>query len=192
MDLRLTHGVTPDAIQDRAELNESRFQNGRMGMYLNSRRGVPTYRAISAFDWDVAPLPQGEQRAGILHADAYCMAAASGAKDVAWQFIEFANSVEGQTIIARSGRTVPSLKAVAESPAFLDPEAKPQRSRVFLDDIPHIKRVPTMDTWVDIEDTASQELERVWFGQITLDEAIPIINERTREFFARHSSEQNN
>jgi multiple sugar transport system substrate-binding protein len=185
MDLRLTHGVTPDAVQDRAELSESRFQNGRMAMYLNSRRGVPTYREITTFDWDVAPLPQGAQRAGILHADAYCMAGASAAKDAAWKFIEFANSVEGQTIIARSGRTVPSLKAVAESPVFLDPEAKPQRSRVFLDEIPHIKRVPIMDTWVDIEDTAGEELERAWYGQITLDEAIPIIDQRAREFFAR-------
>jgi len=38
---------------------------------------VPTYREISVFDWDVAPLPQGKQSATILHADAYCMAAAS-------------------------------------------------------------------------------------------------------------------
>ena len=33
-------------------------------MFLNSRRGVPSYRAISTFDWDVAPLPQGRERAG--------------------------------------------------------------------------------------------------------------------------------
>ena len=122
----------PDAVQEAAEGSESRFQNGRLGMFLNSRRGVPTYREIEAFDWDVAPLPQNKQRAGILHADAYCMAAATENKDAAWTFIEFANSAEGQTIIAASGRTVPSLKAVAESPAFLDPNAKPARSDVFL------------------------------------------------------------
>ena len=63
----------PDEVEEKAEDSESRFQNGRLGMFLNSRRGVPTYREISGFDWDVAPLPQGKQRAGILHADAYCM-----------------------------------------------------------------------------------------------------------------------
>ena len=45
-------------------------------MFLNSRRGVPTYREISGFDWDVAALPQGKQKAGILHADAYCLSKA--------------------------------------------------------------------------------------------------------------------
>ena len=41
-----------------------------------------------------------------------------------------------------SGRTVPSLRAVAESPAFLDPGAKPRNSQVFLREIPHIRAVP--------------------------------------------------
>jgi multiple sugar transport system substrate-binding protein len=141
------HHVVPDAIQEAAEESESRFLNGRLGMFLNSRRGVPSYREIEGFDWDVAPLPQKKQRAGILHSDAYCMAAASDNKDAAWAFIEFANSVEGQTIVAKSGRTVPSLKAVAESPAFLDPTTKPSRARVFLDFTPDIRGVPIMETW---------------------------------------------
>ena len=74
----------------------------------------------------------GKQPAGILHADAYCMAAASKNKPAAWAFIEFANSAEGQTIVAQSGRTVPSLKAVAESPAFLDPVSNPPTARCSL------------------------------------------------------------
>jgi hypothetical protein len=45
----------------------------QIGMFLNSRRGVPMYRTITSFDWDVAPLPRRRQRAGILHADAYCL-----------------------------------------------------------------------------------------------------------------------
>ena len=131
--LQTEHKVIPDAVQEAAEDSESRFQNGRLAMFLNSRRGVPTYREIEAFDWDVAPLPQGKQKAGILHADAYCLSKLAANKDAAWTFIEFANSVEGQTIVAASGRTVPSLKSVAESPAFLDPNAKPSRSNVFLE-----------------------------------------------------------
>jgi multiple sugar transport system substrate-binding protein len=49
------------------------------------------------------------------------MATATEIKDSAWTFIEFANSDAGQKIVARSGRTVPSLVAVAESNVFLDP-----------------------------------------------------------------------
>jgi multiple sugar transport system substrate-binding protein len=132
----------------------------------------------------VAALPHKEQSAGILHSDAYCMAAATEDKEAAWTFIEFANSPEGQAIVAEAGRTVPSLVAVAESPAFLDPEAKPANSKVFLDTIPILRGVPVMASWVDIEELAGEELERAFFGEATVDEAINAMNTRARPYFA--------
>ncbi|NJL35153.1 MAG: sugar ABC transporter substrate-binding protein, partial [Chloroflexaceae bacterium] len=107
VNLQVRYGVVPGAVEEESESSESRFLNGRMGMYLNSRRGVPTYREIDGFDWDVVPLPRNKQRAGILHSDAYCMAASTADKAAAWTFIEYANSPEGQAIVAQSGRTVP-------------------------------------------------------------------------------------
>lgn len=185
VDLQTKYRVVPNNIEEKAESHESRFQNGRLGMFLNSRRGVPTYRTITGFDWDVAPLPQGKQQAGILHADAYCMSRRNTNQAATWTFIEYANSVPGQTIIAQSGRTVPSLKAVAESPAFLDPNAKPAHSRVFLDSIESIRRVPVMETWVDIEELVDDELERAFEGTNTLESAITLATERTKEFFPK-------
>ncbi len=98
--LQTEHGVVPDALAEAAEDSESRFLNGRTAMFLDSRRGTPTARAIDGFDWDVAALPTGQVPAGILHSDAYCMAAATPDKEAAWTFIEFANSLEGQAIVA--------------------------------------------------------------------------------------------
>jgi multiple sugar transport system substrate-binding protein len=182
VDLQAVFRVVPNAEEEAAEESESRFQNGRMGMFLNSRRGVPTYRQITGFDWDVAALPRYKQPASILHADAYCMPAAADNKKDIWKFIEFANSAEGQTIVATSGRTVPSLRAVAESPAFLDPNAKPQNSKVFLDTIPFIRGVPIMPAWVDIEEIAGDELERAFYGNASVIEVIRAIYDRTRPF----------
>ena len=42
----------------KAEDDESRFANGRLAMLLQSRRVTPTFRIITGFDWDVAPLPR--------------------------------------------------------------------------------------------------------------------------------------
>jgi multiple sugar transport system substrate-binding protein len=183
MDLQLRHKVVPDAVAEAAEDSESRFQNGRLGMFLNSRRGVPTYRTIEGFDWDVAPLPQGVQKAGILHADAYCMPSVSENKDAIWTFIEFANAAEGQHIIAASGRTVPSLRAVAESPTFLNPGQKPANSQVFLDVIPWIRTVPIMAGWAEIEELTAEELSRAYYGQASLDEAIRTAQDRSQPLF---------
>jgi multiple sugar transport system substrate-binding protein len=182
-DLQVKHHVVPDATAEKAESSESRFANGRLGMYLDSRKVVPTFRTITDFDWDVAPLPTGKSPATILHSDGYCMTAATKDKDAAWKFIEFANSAEGQKIIAGTGRTVPSLKSVAESSAFLDPNAKPQNSRAWLDVIPSIRALPILKNWADIESTADSELERAFYGTASVDDVIKAIVDRTAPFF---------
>jgi len=171
VDLQVREHVVPDAAAEQAEESENRFMNGRLGMFFNSRRGVPTYRTVAGLDWDVAPLPQGVQAAGILHSDAYCLAARSRDKESAWALIEFANSVEGQTLMAGTGRTVPSLRQVAESPAFLDPDQAPASSRVFLDALPLLRRVPLLPEWPRIEETASREIELAFYGQASVPEA---------------------
>jgi multiple sugar transport system substrate-binding protein len=185
LKLRKDYGVIPSDQDVEAEDDESRFQNGRLAMLLSSRRSTPTFRTIEDFDWDVAPLPVFERPAGILHSDAYCMSRASEAKDEAWRFIEFANSPEGQRVVARTGRTVPSLQSVARSDAFLDPAAKPANSRVFLDGIPTIRRVPSISTWPEIEDAAEGILENgLYLGQDPMRVAKEL-DRTTRPLFAR-------
>ena len=185
VDLQVKEEVVPSALAESAEPSQSRFLNGSLAMIFNSRRGVPLYRTINDFDWDIAPLPRGEQAAGILHSDGYCMANRTANKDAAWRFIEFANSVEGQNVIVMSGRTVPSRIAVAESDAFLDPNTHPANSRVYVDTVGILGRVPTMTTWVNIEETASKEIERAFYGDATVEEAAAAAVERTQEFFER-------
>jgi multiple sugar transport system substrate-binding protein len=183
VDLQTRHRVVPDAVEEKAQSSESRFLHGRLGMFLNSRRGVPTYRTITSFDWDVAPLPRRRHRAGILHADAYCMPRAGKNKVAAWSFIEFASSAEGQRSIAASGRTVPSRRLLAESPAFLDPGAHPRSSRVFLSEVPFIRAVPVVETWVDVEDLTGDELARAYYGNAGVDEVITTAIRRAAAFF---------
>ena len=183
--LRTRYGVAPSDVEVEAEDDESRFANGRLAMLLESRRATPTFREAAKFDWDIAPLPIHRERAGILHSDAYCMTTASENKDAAWRFVEFALGAEGQRIMARTGRTVPSLRVVAESEAFLDPTKKPHHSRVFLDAIPTIRHVPTISTWPEIEDAAGGILENgMYLGQ-PVDRVVAELDRATRPIFAR-------
>ena len=181
--LQNEHHVTPDAVAEEAESSLSRFVNGRMAMFIDSRRAVPEFRLIEAFDWDVAALPAGKTSAGILHSDAFCIAAASKQKEAAWAFLEFANSTAGQTLLAATGRTVPSRIAVAESPIFLDPQARPANSQAWLDAIPGIRNLPIMAAWSDIEGIVNTELQNAYYGTATLDEALQAANTRSAEFF---------
>jgi multiple sugar transport system substrate-binding protein len=183
--LRTLHGVVPTDQDLESEDDESRFANGRLAMLLSSRRSVPTFREAAKFDWDIVSLPVFREPAGILHSDAYCMTKASDSKDAAWRFVEYALGPEGAPIVARTGRTVPSLRSVAESDAFLDPSKKPANSRVFLDGIERIRRVPTISTWPEIEDASAGILENgMYLGQ-PIDAVLAELDSTTRPLFKR-------
>ena len=160
--LNTFYGVVPPLAAHHAEDDESRFARGGLGMIFNSRRYTPTLRHIRNLDWDVAPFPLLAKPASALHADAYCMAASTRDKAAAQDFVAYALGTEGATIIARSGRTVPSRISVANSPAFLDPVLPPANARVFLDAIPHLRRTPNVAVWHEVETRADQIMEE-WF-----------------------------
>lgn len=192
MDLQLVHKVVPNEVEEKAEELEARFMNGRLAMFMASRVATPQFREIKGFDWDVAGLPQKKQRASILHSDAFCISKSISQekKDMAWAFVQYSQGVEGQTNAAKLGRTVPSLKSVAESPAFLEPTAPPASARVFLDAVPEMKLVPVLSTWPKIENTVNEELERGFFGIVSVDEAIAAATEKTKELFAEGSADK--
>lgn len=186
VDLQVKEKVVPDAVAESAEESESRFINGRLGMFFNSRRGTPTYREIESFTWDVAPMPYDKVPTTILHSDAFCMAKVTQNKDAAWTFIEYANSPEGQTLLAETGRTVPSLKSVAASPAFLDPALPPANNQAaFIDTIPTMRAVPIMEQWVNIEEVGGEEVKRAFYGDATVEEAAAQAEALTQEFFQK-------
>ena len=183
--LRTLHGVVPTDQEVESEDDESRFANGQLAMLLSSRRSVPTFREAAKFDWDIVSLPIFREPAGILHSDAYCLTKASDRKGAAWRFVEYALGPEGAPVVARTGRTVPSLRSVAESGAFLDPSQKPANSRVFLDGIEHIRRVPTISTWPEIEDATAGILENGMYLGRPLDAVLRELDETTRPLFER-------
>lgn len=185
VDLRQAYGVVPTDEEVEAEDDESRFANGRLAMLMSSRRSTTTFRSITDFEWDVAPLPVYQDQVGVLHSDAYCMTRGAKRKDAAWRFLEFAISAEGQQIIAATGRTVPSHIGVSQSPVFLDSSQPPRNATVFLDTIPTLRTLPTISTWPEVEDVTAGILENALYRGDRLDEVIRALDEQTRPLFAR-------
>jgi multiple sugar transport system substrate-binding protein len=167
-----------------AEDLETMFASGKLGMLLSSRRDTPEFREVIELKWDVAALPVGEEPAGILHSDAYCVSAEADNIDAAFEFVSFAAGEKGQTLTALGGRTVPSLESVATSGAFLNPVESPANSQVFLDAVPTIRATPVLPTWPEIEDIAEEILTRAFYEpDYTIDDAIRELDEQTLSLF---------
>ena len=164
-------GWSPSADEADAKPVDERFLDGEVAMLLSSRRDVPLLRTITDFEWDVAPFPTDVEPASVLHSDGFCIAE-GGASDAAWAWVEFALGPEGQEVLARSGRSVPSLRSVAESPAFLDPSAPPAGSQVFLDALEHMHQLPVTRNWTEVEQRADDVLEQLFYGRLEVDEAL--------------------
>lgn len=168
IELQYVHHVVPTLPEFESEDVEHQFANDRLGMLIESRRATTALRVVEDLDWDVAPLPVHPERREpvvMLHSDAYCMAKSSAVKDAAFRFVEFAVGPDGAPILSRTGRTVPSLRSVAESDAFLDPSQPPESAQVFLDQIPFIRRFPNIAVWHEIESKADPVVEEWSFGR---------------------------
>jgi len=175
VDLQAKHHVVPGRVEETAQDSQARFENGTLGLFFQSRRVTTAFRSLTAFDWDVAPLPGQAQSATILHSDGLCIPAKAAHPDLAWDLIAFANSVQGQQIMSTTGRTVPSNRGVAESEYFLDPNAKPAHSQVWIDVISGIRPAPVLREWEEIAEHADEEIERAFYGDGSAEEALQAI-----------------
>jgi len=187
VDLQVKEHVVATQEENISELDQTRFLFNTLGMWLLSRRVVPALRTSSGFEWDVAPLPMRKEKASILHSDAYCISKDAPNKELAWKFVEYANGPVGQVIAARTGRTVPSLKSVALSPTYLEPDKPPKSSNIFLDMGPYLRATPQTATWPDIELKTNALITEAFYGHITVDEAIKRMEEVTAVDFNSES-----
>lgn len=167
--------VTPTAAEARQFNDLARFCAGRAAMFVHTRRVVPLLRETAGLNWDVAPLPTGATPANVLHSDGVCMLAGARDKEAAWAFIEFMIGQEGQAILAQTGRTVPSLRSVAESDAFLKGSTipfslggerlglAPARSGVFVENVRIARRVPMVATLPAVESAFDHAFKHAFY-----------------------------
>jgi multiple sugar transport system substrate-binding protein len=175
--------VSPTETELAAQGLEERFEAGKLGMLLSSRRDTPRFREVKSLDWDVAPLPTSKQPAGILHSDAFCVAARSRNRDEAVAFARFGAGEPGQRITTLAGRLVPSLKSVVPTSyaAVLPP---PAHGQVFVDAIPNIRRTPVLRTWAEIEEVSGELLTRAFHEpNYTVDHFLRELDAQTRPLF---------
>ena len=174
-------GVT--ATDAAAASPEDRFARGELAMLVDSRRAVPAMRKAGV-EFDVAPLPKNVAEATLLASDAYCVSKRGGNPELAHTFARYAVGAEGGRVLAESGRTVPSLRSLAESPAFLAPTERPKSARVWLDVAPHVRRLPNVAPWNETETTASDVLEQFFAGQASLDATVATVERDAKRLLA--------
>ena len=179
-----------DATSRAAVEPADQFAAGDLAVFFDSRRAVPSFRKAEGLSFDVRPLPRaaaGRPSVSLLASDAYCVAKASKNLRAARDFASYAVGDEGATVLATSGRTVPSVTTIAESPAFLDPAREPASSSVFLEVIPSLRRLPNVGPEDEAEEAANDLLAQYFAGKADLDETVAEVRTATAAAYGQRS-----
>lgn len=167
------------------------FTRGEVGLYIDTRKAVAALRESSGVSFDVAPIPTppGGAPASVLYSDGYCVSAKSTHQAAARAFVAFAAGDQGAQLNAVAGRSVPPLRALAESPVFLDPTRPPAHAKVFLDAIPTLRTVPLVPAWAEVEERGNEALRELFADpDRPVDEAIRELDTESESVFAEGGS----
>lgn len=176
-DLMLKYKVmpTPASLSQQGGVGTSdMFANGRTAMIMSGIWKVPMFRESKNLKWDVVMIPRvpGVPRAVVGGSSGYGIVTTSKHKESAWKLVKFLSGAEGQKLFAHTGLVQPSLKAVAQSPDFLDGQ-DPKNKKMLLKAVDYSIDVPLAKNWKEVQNgVIYSELDKVWIGNETPEAAI--------------------
>ena len=153
--------------------NSDLFMNGTVAMFYSGIWLVPQFRQIKNFDWDVVEFPKGPRglRSFPMSAAGYGIVKGTKNPDLAYELVKYLAGETGEKFMAATGLTQPALKAIAQSPVFLDGQTP--KSKGFLVDAVqygHFQPLdPNVAEWKARIDSA---LDKVWSGEETAAQAL--------------------
>ena len=148
--------VMPSSSDDQALSGgpAAQFESGHLAMFQSGLWKTPDFRAIKAFDWDVAPFPRkkGVRPTYWGGGSGYAMRADAANPALCWQLVKFMAGPIGERRLAATGLAQPALRALARSPAFLDGQ-KPANKRMLLACAEHMQTTPAWSRWTEFTRT---------------------------------------
>jgi multiple sugar transport system substrate-binding protein len=141
------------------------FPLGRVVCMPCNMAVVPYYQKACKFRWDITKIPRGPTDVQLVDGAAYPILAQTRYPREAWELVKFLSGPWVQSLRAKAGDSVPSLKKIAESPLFLDQPAPPAHRRFVLDMFDRYKTFPQHERLGAVEQITGR-----WFERIMSDE----------------------
>lgn len=161
------------------------FRSGRVAMVTNGSWMLKSLADSPDLRYGVAPLPAGRRRAVIANGVAHAVARASKHREQAWQLAHFLSSRPAQEALAKSGTSIPVLRSVAASPAYLEQGVgSAEWKRVFLAQMEHAEPIPFTPGFARWYDEVRKALDLVWIDKSTPQEALSGVVARVDEILA--------
>ena len=174
------------------------FPLGMAAMWVDGSWNIANVREVAgdSFSWGIAQVPMGpdatkDTAAAYAWADMLSVDANSEHKDVAWTFIQHMVG-DGRSAADFLGGKVPAYRAIAESDAWLESDQQPDNKDLILEIGTQPVYTGFSRKWSDWRGYVAEgaggmngELDEVFNGRKTLDEAITAITDYGNEVLSR-------
>jgi multiple sugar transport system substrate-binding protein len=166
-DLLLKDKVLPSPADLAKQGSNPRFFGGTVAMRIaGAYFSNPASQSIKSFTWDVAALPTGPAGAfsvtGGSQGASWSIATGSKQQDNAWKLVQWMAGKESQTVLGEHG-WIPARKS-AGFQVYLASKALPPNKKVFVDATDHVKAIPLIANWSDIDKAVGKQLATLWAG----------------------------
>ncbi|MHB1000701.1 MAG: ABC transporter substrate-binding protein [Armatimonadota bacterium] len=171
------------------------FRESKVAMMLSGRWMIISYREQKDLDWDVVSVPHGPNRFTLLASKSYAIPKICRNKDAALKYIRHLLSKENQVLIANYGDGMPTIDDPDINKAYLyNPEyPKETNNQLHLDEMKYA-RVQEFSPFIndlDVRTIMSLELDKMWLGQQSSDEACDAIARRVNSLINRNITNPN-
>jgi len=147
------------------------FTTGKVAMQVGGRWQTAIYKREigDRFRWDTVwvPIPEKDgPRRYPMNSEAWGIYRRSAVVEEAWKVLKWISGPHGSSVLSQIGGAVPAVKAVAESPDFLDsnPPSR-QGNRMWLEALDYAVRPPRGTQWRKIEKRMIQKFLLGWNGE---------------------------
>jgi len=165
-----TANLTPSiAIQQSNPVADTLFPAGTVGLLTGGSFRAGTYAKADA-KIDVAPLPQGKQRATAIHGLANVIWAGSSNPGASLEWVKFLAGEEGETILGQSGSTIPALTGLSDLWLKANPDLGLQ---VFIDAVDYSVSVENPPVGFQWQIAIQEVVIKGWNGDIAADQIAP-------------------
>jgi len=201
-DLRLKHHVMPTTSEAQSMAPTGAwgsdallFRESKVAMVVSGRWLAIQYREQKDLEWDVVSVPHGPNRITLLASKCYSVPKTCRNKEAALMFIKHLLGKDNQSLVANYGDGMPSLRDDEIAEAFLYNPDYPDETnnKVHLDEMKYA-RVQEFSPFInnlDVVAIMSVELDKMWLGEQSPDEACYAIANRINAIIRRNQANPN-
>jgi multiple sugar transport system substrate-binding protein len=159
---------SPTLAQMTDTLPLSLFESGKVAMlYAGSWNAIEfAANSYTKDKVDVTVLPQGQQRATVIHGLGNVINANTQHPQEAWEFVKFLGSKEAADIQAKTGTVIPAYNGTQTDWVKAYPNFHVQ---AYIDELAYAVPFPISKNTAAWEDVETKVLNQVWAGQLSVD-----------------------